>query len=299
MGVPGGVIERANELLAREDRRLESTLADLATTRATLEREQREAARLRTETEAARDEYRIRLEALRDRRDALYRAMRSELDDAFRNAHAEIGAVIRDLQRAGSAQSAAAARARLQDLAEEAQKAEEEAGVRPAAEEPANPVDWRVARPGDAVSVRGAGPGVLVALPDRRGRCKVQVGGARVLVPAERIERAETPAPRVEAPRVRVDSEATRAAESDAAPADGGRCDLRGMRVDEAIERLVYALDRAASSGRSRLVIVHGLGTGALRDAVREYLARSPYAIRFAPGAPDEGGDGVTTAELS
>ena len=62
--------------------------------------------------------------------------------------------------------------------------------------------------------------------------------------------------------------------------------------------RLVYALDRAASSGRSRLVIVHGLGSGALRDAVREYLAGSPYAIRFVAGAPDEGGDGVTTAEL-
>jgi DNA mismatch repair protein MutS2 len=281
MGVPGAVIERANALLAREDRRLERTLADLADTRATLEREQREAARLRLETEAARDEYRTKLEALRDRRDALYRTMRSELDDAFRTAHAEVGAVIRDLQRAGSAQGAAVARAQLEHLAEETQKAEEDAGVRPAPDEPANPVDWRVAKPGDAVSVRGAGPGVLLALPDRRGRCKVQVGGARVLVPVERIERGEATAPRVDAPRVRVDSEAARAAESGDAIADGGRCDLRGMRVDEAIDRLVYALDRAASSGRSRLVIVHGLGSGA--SPPRNWVRKNPGRRRRRP----------------
>jgi DNA mismatch repair protein MutS2 len=84
----------------------------------------------------------------------------------------------------------------------------------------------------------------------------------------------------------------------DAGSDDAGRCDLRGLRVDEALDRLVYALDRATSAGRRRLVIVHGLGSGALRDAVRRHLAESPYATRFAPGAPEEGGDGVTTAEL-
>jgi DNA mismatch repair protein MutS2 len=300
MGVPGRVIDRANELLAREDRTLDRTLTELATARAALDREQREASKLRLETEAARDEYRGKLEALRDRRDALYRTMRSDLDSAFRDAHAQVGAVIAELQRKGSAQEAARAREKLETLAEEAQRAEEAAGLTSAPEEPSDPIDWRFAKPGDPVRVRNAGPGTLIALPDSRGRCEVQVGSARVVVSADRIERAELPAPPPAAPstRVRVDTEASRQLEAGEPDSDTGRCDLRGLRVDEALDRLVYALDRAASAGRGRIAIVHGLGTGALRDAVRRHLSQSPYVTRFQQAEPDEGGAGVTTAEL-
>jgi len=300
MGVPGRVIDRANELLAREDRTLDRTLTELATARAALDREQREASKLRLETEAARDEYRAKLEALRDRRDALYRTMRSDLDSAFRDAHARVGAVIAELQRKGSAQEAARAREKLETLAEEAQRAEEAAGLTPAPEEPSDPIDWRFVKPGDPVRVRNAGPGVLIALPDSRGRCEVQVGSARVVVSSDRIERTEPPAPPPAATttRVRVDTEASRQLEAGESSSDTGRCDLRGLRVDEALDRLVYALDRAASAGRGRLAIVHGLGTGALRDAVRRHLSQSPYVTRFQQAEPDEGGAGVTTAEL-
>jgi DNA mismatch repair protein MutS2 len=87
--------------------------------------------------------------------------------------------------------------------------------------------------------------------------------------------------------------------DSSAAGDHAGRCDLRGLRVDEALDRLLYALDRAAGAGRGTLLIVHGLGTGALCDAVRRYLAESAYIASFAPGSPEEGGDGVTLAQLA
>jgi DNA mismatch repair protein MutS2 len=77
------------------------------------------------------------------------------------------------------------------------------------------------------------------------------------------------------------------------------RCDLRGLRVDEALDRLVEALDRAASAGLEHFLVVHGVGTGALRRAVREHLAESPYVTRFLPGAPEEGGEGVTIVALA
>jgi DNA mismatch repair protein MutS2 len=76
------------------------------------------------------------------------------------------------------------------------------------------------------------------------------------------------------------------------------RCDLRGLRVDEAQDRLAAEIDRALASGSSRLEIVHGIGTGALRRAVREQLAASPFVTQVADAPPDEGGDGVTLAEL-
>ena len=82
--------------------------------------------------------------------------------------------------------------------------------------------------------------------------------------------------------------------------ATGGatRCDLRGLRVDEALDRVTSALDDAASSGANRLMIVHGLGTGALRKAIHQHLRASPYVARFEAADPRQGGDGVTLALL-
>jgi DNA mismatch repair protein MutS2 len=292
MGLRSDVLERANQFLESEDRKLDRMLHELATSRAALESEQREAARLRQESEAVRAEYRHKLEKLSQRRDELYRAMREDLDAQFKNAHAQIAAVIRDLQRGGasaSAQEAAHARERLVSLAERQRESEEAAGIVPDPTETLVPVDWNRARAGDAVKIAGGKAGVLSALPDRRGRVAVMVGSLRMVVPAERVGRAETG--EVAASPVR---------EERPASAGGGTecCDLRGQRVDEALDVLGAALDRAASGGRDRLLVIHGLGTGALRKAVREHLAASPYVARLESAEPSEGGDGASIAHL-
>ncbi len=303
MGLGGEVIERANELLAREDRRLDRMLADLGATRAALEHEKTAATRSRRISEAARTEYRTKLEALQTRRDQLFRSLREDLETRFRDAHAEIAGVIRRLQREGSAQGAARAREQLRSLEETTRHSQEKSGLTSPGDDALDPVDWRFAKAGDPVRIQGGGTGVLVALPDRRGRCKVQIGSARVLVSVKRVGAVEAVGaaeatgrrPRSNPPRLAMKCEPP---VSEDEPLGTGRCDLRGLRVDEALDRLVYALDRALSTGQHKLVIVHGLGTGALRDATRRYLADSPYTHRFVPGAPDEGGDGVTIAHL-
>jgi DNA mismatch repair protein MutS2 len=63
--------------------------------------------------------------------------------------------------------------------------------------------------------------------------------------------------------------------------------------------RVDAALDRAAAAGESALVVIHGLGTGALRDALRRHLAASPYVHRFGAAAQEDGGDGVTLVRLA
>lgn len=77
-----------------------------------------------------------------------------------------------------------------------------------------------------------------------------------------------------------------------------GRCDLRGLRVEEVDDRLLEALDRVAAAGGNSLTVIHGLGSGALRGAVRRHLQESSYIDEFAPAPDDEGGDGVTIAKL-
>ncbi len=302
MGMPGAVLDRANELLDREDRRLDRMLSELAASRASLEREQREAEHLRAESEAVRAEYGERLERMRARRDELYRSMRHDLDRAFRDAHGRVAEVIRELQRGGSARDAARARERLLALEAEArevvappvEEAKEAGAAPPIVPSPA--VDWRFARAGDAVTLRDGGSATLLALPDRRGRVAVRVGSARVLVPTERVASLRGDS-RPAAPRVAFEP-AGGGARGDVVGGGTARCDLRGLRVDEAQDRLAAELDRALAGGHARLEIVHGVGTGALRRAVRELLAASPFVKDVADAPPEEGGDGVTLAEL-
>jgi DNA mismatch repair protein MutS2 len=98
---------------------------------------------------------------------------------------------------------------------------------------------------------------------------------------------SEAPAPRAPLPPERPHDEGA------------GHCDLRGMRVAEALDALVASLDRACAASRPRLLVVHGIGTGALRKAVRETLQTSPYVVRVEGASPDEGGDGATVAVLA
>jgi DNA mismatch repair protein MutS2 len=74
--------------------------------------------------------------------------------------------------------------------------------------------------------------------------------------------------------------------------------DLRGAAADEAIDRTLAALDRAALASSPSLRIIHGHGTGRLKTTLRTYLKDSPYVSSFRPGERAEGGDGVTIVQL-
>ena len=74
--------------------------------------------------------------------------------------------------------------------------------------------------------------------------------------------------------------------------------DLRGLRTDDALSLATTFLDRSLNEGRRLAFLVHGHGTGALRDAIRRDLRGSPYVTQFRPGESSEGGDGVTVVWL-
>jgi len=149
---------------------------------------------------------------------------------------------------------------------------------------------------GDLVEIRGGGKGPLLSLPDSRGRVSVGVGSARLVVAMELVGSAPG-GPTAHAKPIALHRD-TLARLAEARDEGLQRCDLRGLRVDEALARLTEALDRAAAQGSASVAVVHGIGTGALRDAVRRHLQESPYVDRFGPGEPGEGGEGVTIARL-
>jgi DNA mismatch repair protein MutS2 len=84
----------------------------------------------------------------------------------------------------------------------------------------------------------------------------------------------------------------------DSVESDERELKLIGLRVDEALDLLESFLNHASLAGQREVRIIHGLGTGRLRDAVRECLARHPLVDGFRPGEPHEGRDGATVVTL-
>ncbi len=309
MGVSRRVLDRAAALLDREDRRLDRVLAELAANRALLEAEKSAAQALREESERAREDYRRKLARLQERRDALFDEMRGELDRSFRGAHEEVARIIAELQRAPTSKRAASARDALASLRERTNAEQHAQGLVPATPSPdvsaTGPIDWPRARVGDPVQTPGGGRGRLLSLPDRRGRVTVQVAGAKLSLAREQLGAAPaTTDPRRDTRATSRASGTRRSDTIDEATREperlGGRAevDLRGLRVDEAIDRLDHALDLAAAQGRDELLVIHGIGTGALRKAVRESLPRSVHVIEASQAAREEGGAGATRAIL-
>ena len=74
--------------------------------------------------------------------------------------------------------------------------------------------------------------------------------------------------------------------------------DLRGKRVDEGIDCLERAFDRAALRGMDTLFVLHGHGTGAMKKAVREWMRTASFITQWAPANADQGGDAYTIAAI-
>lgn len=298
MGLDAPIVERARDLLDREDSRLEALTRGLSELRQELEAERRLALRMREESEAARGAYETRLAVLRGAREKALAAMKADLEAAFTRARAEIAHVVRELQRGADARATAGpaanqaqralGRIRARTDAAERAQAEAEPGRAPRA-----PVPDGALVEGARVELEGVrSPARVVAPPDKRGRIAVRVGGARTVVARERVLRVLAPEPGGREPsRVAVAREVA----SEPSSLD---CDLRGLRVDEALERADAALQRRLGRGGGRVVFIHGHGTGALRDAIRAWLRAVPGIAKFEPGGPREGGNGVTVATL-
>jgi len=142
-------------------------------------------------------------------------------------------------------------------------------------------------RVGDQVEVKDTGiRGQLISVEGERAW--LQRGSMRFEVPAGQLRR--------------IDGRAAPTVEVRVPPAPEGlqhEINLLGLRVKEALAQLDDFLDRAVRAGYPSVRIIHGVGSGALKRAVGEYLAHSPYCAHSRPGEAREGGAGVTVAELS
>ena len=144
---------------------------------------------------------------------------------------------------------------------------------------------------GDSVEI-GDIRGELIVLES--GRAVISRGGLRIEVAPERLRRSAASAPENRPAR-------TKAATVTFSAERGERDELNliGMRTTDALRKLEEFLDTAFLTNRAEVRIVHGIGSGALRKAVTEYLATSPYCASFRGAEPHHGGAGATIVQMN
>jgi len=128
----------------------------------------------------------------------------------------------------------------------------------------------------------------------RDGRALVEVGAVRLEMPLADLEAVEGGGAAEEGAR-------RRSAGGWSGPTGGQvrtEVDLRGLRVDELDAELLRALDQAVLEDMGELRIIHGKGTGALRQRVGELLQGDGRVRAFRMGTPEEGGAGVTVVSF-
>ena len=293
LGLPEYIIEKAAARLDAENVRFEDVLTKLDQQRQEMEKERTEARRLKLEMEqsaAKAREYRERLEAERAK---VVEKAQAEARSIIQEARAASDLAISELKELKKRkdldwQQVNDGRAEARRLLNEAER-----GIGGSVQEPEAPPPTREARAGDTVELVSMGTKASVLSVNKDGTLQLQAGILKISARQSevRVVEGETQSQK-EARKIIQRAERTLRT---AAPRE---VDLRGMMTDEAVAALESFLDTAMLGKLETVTIIHGKGTGAVRNAVRTYLKRSRYVKAFRPGRYGEGEDGVTVVEL-
>ena len=151
--------------------------------------------------------------------------------------------------------------------------------------------------PGDTVRIKGLTAVGRIEATDGK-TATVIFGGMRTKMRADRLERADAPKSEEPKPYAAV-SRQTREAIDSRKLAFKQDIDVRGMRGDEALTAVTYFIDDALLVGMPRVRILHGTGSGILRQLIRQYLATVPAVASFRDEHVQFGGAGITVVELN
>ncbi len=294
LGLDGRIIRGSRRFLGSAGVRMENLLEGLQSERKAVEDERFHLNMERTEAEYQRKELEKERHQLEEQRVRILNEARAQARRELDTVLTELAKVRTDAKRSGLTNE------RLGDLRQRARGLEEKVVLEPEPQRPRQrtPEEEKQEGPlqiGDTVRVLSFGQNAeLLGLSADRSEADVQMGALRLHVSVDNIERLskrKSASQEREHPNIILPNLETR-------PDVASQLDMRGWRVEDALEELDSYLNDAVLYGMSSARIVHGKGTGALRNAVREQLSHHPLVKSFAFAPPKEGGDGVTIVQF-
>lgn len=295
LGIPDYIIEDAKTHLTEQDESFEDILTDLETSRKTLDKERETIAAYKREIERLKMETSQKQEKLEAQRDRILREANEKAHAILEDAKETADETMRNFHKFGKANISAAEMEKERERLRK-KMAKTRSGMTPEPAKPKKqykPSDFKL---GESVKVLSMNlTGSVVSLPDAKGNLDVQMGILRSKVNISDLEiidekpnYLQKTTKRTGKGKIKMNKSLTVATE----------INLLGKTVDEAVAELDKYLDDASLAHLSSVRIVHGKGTGALRQGIHKYLKRQKHVKSFRLGAFGEGDAGVTIAEL-
>lgn len=296
LGLPDFIIEKAKQQISEQDESFEDVLTSLENSRVTIENERAQIEAYKEQIEALKKQLETKQERLDERRDKILKNANEEakrilaetkeyadqtmkLFHKFQKDHVDTAAVEKERQNI---------RARMN-------KADNALSIKAAPKEPKKKLSAKDLSLGDMVRILSMNlTGTISSRPDSKGFLFVQTGIIRSKVHISDLELVDEPVisssalQKTGAGKIRMSKSSSVSTE----------INLLGKTVDEAIAILDKYLDDAYLAHLSKVRVVHGKGTGALRKGVHDYLRRNKRVASYRLGEFGEGDAGVTIVEF-
>lgn len=304
LGLPGYIIDDAKSHLEAKDESFEDLLTSLESSRLTIEKEQAEINAYKDEIASLKNRLTQKEERLDERKDKILKNATEEAQRILREAKETADQTIKQINKlaasSGVSKELEAERARLRD---QLKKTDEKLTVKPKG--PSQPISPKKLKIGDGVKVLSMNlKGTVSTLPNARGDLYVQMGILRSLVnirDLELLNEKDISATLGDGSSISYGGKAARGKGSGSSQIKmsksstvSAEVNLIGMTVDEAVPAMEKYLDDAYLAHLQTVRIVHGRGTGALKNAVHKRLRQLKYVKEFRLGQFGEGDSGVT-----
>ena len=292
LGLDKKLVEKAKNILVSQKDPSILVVEKLQETQQQLSKNLEEAEELRETSLSVKKEYEENISNIKKDKKKTIKNIKDKFDRELMEVKAEIKDILDELRREKSEKIARRSYARLAKLEQKFRgKLDEYEDKQKYLE-----IDWDKVQNGDKVMLKDLHQSVTVlSKPDKHGNVFVQMGNIKTKIKTDKLavidENYKEPV-KIYTPSSFEKFELKRLNLSNT-------LDLRGYRVEDALDSLEFYLDKASLANLTPVTIIHGHGTGALKSAIRDFLSTSPYVAKFRPGDDTEGGDGVSIIDIN
>ena len=292
LGLDKEIVEKAKHSLVTQKDPSVAVVEKLQLTHQELSHNLEEVEEIKETSLNVKKEYEENLNQVKKDKKKTLKNLKNKFDAEIMEARAEIKEILDEMRKEKSEKIARRSYSRLAKLEQNFRGDIEQVSDK----ENYIEIDWDKVAIGDIVMIKNLNQKVtIVTLPDKNKRLTVDMGNMKMKV--KQNELAVLDENYKESKKVKIPGTSFKSFELKKY-AMSQTLDLRGYRVEEALDEVENYLDKASLANLSPVYIIHGHGTGALKQAVRDFLKTSPYVAKFRVGEDTEGGDGVSVVDI-
>ena len=292
LGLDKDIVESVKNILITQKDPSVAVVEKLQQTHQKLSQNLEQAQELKETSLSIKKEYEENLNQVKKDKKKTLKNIKNKFDSEIMEARAQIKEILDELRKEKSEKIARRAYSRIAKIEQGFRNDIDDATDKQKYIE----IDWTKVVKGDVVMLKDLHQKVtVVTLPDKNKKLTVDMGSMKMQVKQDEL--AVLDENYKEPTKAKIPGTSFKSFELKKYSLSQ-TLDLRGYRVEEALDEVEDYLDKASLANLTPVYIIHGHGTGALKQAVRDFLKTSPYVAKFRVGGESEGGDGVSVVDI-